>query len=43
VEPESPTPAGRRWVERAQRPLDVLAVIFLIDVLIELQQAPISG
>ena len=34
VEPESLTPAGRRWVERAQRPLDVLAVIFLIDVIL---------
>ena len=28
------TPAGRRWVERAQRPLDVLAVIFLIDLVL---------
>ena len=28
------TPAGRRWVERAQRPLDLLAVIFLIDVIL---------
>jgi len=28
------TPAGRRWVERARRPLDVLAVIFLIDVIL---------
>jgi voltage-gated potassium channel len=34
VEPEILTPAGRRWVERAQRPLDVLAVIFLIDVIL---------
>ena len=34
VEPESLTPAGRRWVERVQRPLDVLAVIFLIDVIL---------
>jgi len=34
VEPEVLTPAGRRWVERAQRPLDVLAVIFLIDVIL---------
>jgi hypothetical protein len=33
VEP-SLTPAGRRWVERVQRPLDVLAVIFLIDVIL---------
>jgi voltage-gated potassium channel len=28
------TPAVRRWVERAQRPLDLLAVIFLIDVIL---------
>ena len=34
VEPEVLTPAGRRWVERAQRPLDLLAVIFLIDVIL---------
>jgi voltage-gated potassium channel len=34
VEPEILTPAGRRWVGRAQRPLDVLAVIFLIDVIL---------
>jgi hypothetical protein len=34
VEPEILTPAGRRWVERAQRPLDVLAVVFLIDVIL---------
>jgi voltage-gated potassium channel len=34
VEPETVTPAGRRWVERAQRPLDVLAVVFLIDVIL---------
>jgi voltage-gated potassium channel len=34
VEPESLTPAGRRWVERVQRPLDVLALIFLIDVIL---------
>jgi voltage-gated potassium channel len=34
VEPESLTPAGRRWVERVQRPLDVLAFIFLIDVIL---------
>jgi voltage-gated potassium channel len=42
VEPESLTPAGRRWVERAQRPLDVLAVIFLIDVILiwSFQDAP---
>ena len=34
VEPEVLTPAGRRWVERAQSPLDVLAVIFLVDVIL---------
>ena len=34
VEPEILTPAGRRWVERAQRPLDVLAVVFLIDIIL---------
>jgi voltage-gated potassium channel len=34
VESEILTSAGRRWVERAQRPLDVLAVIFLIDVIL---------
>ncbi|HEX3198753.1 MAG TPA: ion channel [Propionibacteriaceae bacterium] len=34
AEPEILTPAGRRWVERAQRPLDVLAVVFLIDVIL---------
>ena len=34
VQPESLTSAGRRWIERAQRPLDVLAVIFLIDVIL---------
>jgi voltage-gated potassium channel len=34
VEPEVLTPAGRRWVERTQRPLDLLAVIFLIDVIL---------
>ena len=34
VESEILTPAGRRWVERVQRPLDVLAVIFLIDVIL---------
>jgi len=28
------TPAGRRWAERAQRPLDVLAVVFLIDMIL---------
>jgi hypothetical protein len=34
VEPESLTPAGRRWIERTQGPLDLLAVIFLIDVIL---------
>ena len=34
VEPEVLTPAGRRWVERTQRPLDLLAVVFLIDVIL---------
>src|SRR6188472_555721 len=34
VEPEAVTPAGRRWVERTQGPLDLLAVIFLIDVIL---------
>jgi voltage-gated potassium channel len=34
IEPEILTPAGRRWVERAQRPLDLLAVIFLVDVIL---------
>jgi voltage-gated potassium channel len=34
VEPEILTPAGRRWVERTRRPLDVLALIFLIDVIL---------
>jgi voltage-gated potassium channel len=34
LEPEILTPAGRRWVERWQRPLDLLAVIFLIDVIL---------
>jgi hypothetical protein len=34
VEPEILTSSGRRWVERAQRPLDVLAVVFLIDVIL---------
>jgi hypothetical protein len=34
VDSEILTPAGRRWVERVQRPLDVLAVIFLIDVIL---------
>jgi hypothetical protein len=33
-EPEVLTPAGRRWVERTQGPLDLLAVIFLIDVIL---------
>ena len=30
---ETPTPTSR-WVERVRRPLDVLAVIFLVDVLL---------
>ncbi len=34
VEPEVLTPAGRRWVERTQGPLDLLAVMFLIDVIL---------
>jgi len=34
VEPEALTPAGRRWVKRTQGPLDLLAVIFLIDVIL---------
>jgi voltage-gated potassium channel len=34
LEPEILTPAGRRWVERTQRPLDVLAAVFLIDVIL---------
>jgi voltage-gated potassium channel len=34
VDAEILTAAGRRWVERARRPLDVLAVIFLIDVIL---------
>jgi voltage-gated potassium channel len=34
VEAEVLTPAGRRWVERTQGPLDLLAVIFLIDVIL---------
>ena len=34
LEPEILTPGARRWVERAQRPLDVLAFIFLIDVIL---------
>jgi voltage-gated potassium channel len=34
VEPEILTSAGHRWVERTQGPLDVLAVIFLIDVIL---------
>jgi voltage-gated potassium channel len=34
LEPEILTPGARRWVERAQRPLDVLAVVFLIDVIL---------
>jgi voltage-gated potassium channel len=34
VESEVLTPAGRRWVEGAHGPLDVLAVIFLVDVIL---------
>jgi voltage-gated potassium channel len=34
VGPEELTPAGRRWVERARRPLDLLALIFLIDMIL---------
>src|SRR6185437_12844720 len=34
LEPEILTPAARRWVERTQRPLDVLAFVFLIDVIL---------
>jgi voltage-gated potassium channel len=34
AEPEALTPAGRRWVERAQGPLDLLAVIFLVDMIL---------
>ena len=34
VEQEVLTPAGRRWVKRTQGPLDLLAVIFLIDVIL---------
>ena len=34
VDPEILTPAGRRWIERTQGPLDLLAVIFLIDVIL---------
>ena len=34
AEPEILTPASRRWVERVQRPLDLLAVIFLVDVIL---------
>ena len=34
VDPEVLTPAGRRWVERTRGPLDVLAVIFLVDVIL---------
>jgi voltage-gated potassium channel len=34
LEPEILTPAGRRWVERAQGPLDLLAFIFLIDMIL---------
>jgi voltage-gated potassium channel len=34
TEPEVLTPAGRRWVERAQRPLDLLALIFLVNMIL---------
>jgi voltage-gated potassium channel len=34
LESETLTPAGRRWVERAQGPLDLLAFVFLIDVIL---------
>jgi voltage-gated potassium channel len=34
AEPEALTPAGRRWVERARRPLDVLALIFLVNIIL---------
>jgi voltage-gated potassium channel len=34
LEPGILTPAGRRWVERTQRPLDVLAAVFLVDVIL---------
>ena len=34
AEPEALTPAGRRWVERAQRPLDLLAVVFLVNMIL---------
>jgi voltage-gated potassium channel len=34
AEPEALTPAGRRWVERAQRPLDLLAVVFLVNIIL---------
>jgi voltage-gated potassium channel len=34
LEPEILTPAARRWVGRTQRPLDVLAFVFLIDVIL---------
>jgi len=34
VDPEILTPAGRHWIERTQGPLDLLAVIFLIDVIL---------
>ncbi|MFL6048125.1 MAG: hypothetical protein ACJ72M_23815 [Propionibacteriaceae bacterium] len=34
IEPEILTPARRGWVERTQRPLDLLAVVFLVDVIL---------
>ncbi len=34
IETDLLTPAGRRWVARAQRPLDILAVIFLVDIVL---------
>ena len=34
AEPEALTPAGRRWVERAQGPLDLLAVVFLVNLIL---------
>ena len=34
AELEDLTPAGRRWVERAQRPLDLLALVFLVNMIL---------
>jgi hypothetical protein len=34
VNAEVLTPAGRRWIERTQGPLDLPAAIFLIDVIL---------